>query len=285
MPAVLDALTRGSALWLDSTAYAGRLLAGGRIPWLDATACAAWQRKAQGLLHSDVLAVPLAEPIAAWLAANRELAEAMAAKPRTTYALKTLLADEALRAHLVALVAALRGAVGALPLVLQLPSPRRWIALAHAQAHGGAEVPQIGADEIDSAAVLVADFLRSFGESAVDGLLLDEAAGDEPADAEQLAWYQPVLNVAAHYRWDVGLRLPEAVAFAGAVAGYAYVIAPRVLSGAAPAPLAGLSVPEAFWRAGTAAPTPAAGRFRHAQIPADSVPEQVLERIAALRAA
>jgi hypothetical protein len=47
--------------------------------------------------------------------------------------------------------------------------------------------------------VFIADFLRAFGEAGVDALMLDEVDGH----AADIATYQSVLNLAAHYRWDI----------------------------------------------------------------------------------
>ena len=55
----------------------------------------------------------------------------------------------------------------------------------------------------------------------------------EPAASEEIAWYQPVLNLAAHYRWDLGLRLPSAAGFSGPAEGVQFVIAPTAIVGAA----------------------------------------------------
>jgi hypothetical protein len=187
-------------VWLDSHAYCAHLLAKGNAPWLDTTAFVAWQRKSMGLLKPDVVSLPLVPAIDAWLAAHPELAAAMAAKFRTVYPLKTLLADEALRAHLVELTRGLRVGVAGVsgpPLALVLPSPRAWVAIAYRQAHGA--VVEVVEDEADSASVFIADFLRVFGEAGVDALML-EAPDGGTADA---ATCQSVLNVATHYRWDV----------------------------------------------------------------------------------
>ncbi len=282
MAAFLDALHgNGKLLWIDASAYAGKLLAGGRIPWLDVSAYVAWQRKAQGLLKADVIAVPLDAAIEAWLAAHPALVTSMAEKKRVLFPLKTLLADAGLRAHLVELVGGLRSSFAKTPLMLVLPSPRRWIAGAYAQASGNSDALDIGADEIDSAAVYVADFLRAFGDSALDGLVLQEAreaAGSQPLQAAELEWYQPVINVAAHYRWDLGLQVDgEGSALAGATA-LGFVIATAAVAGL----ISGVVTPASYWSGGAAPPGSASG-FRFAEIPADANPEQVLDRLAALR--
>jgi hypothetical protein len=235
----------------------------------------AWQSKLLGLLKPDLAELPLAPVVAAWLAEHPRLREAMAAKRRAVFPLRTLLADEALRGYLVELAKALRSAVR-LPLVVVLPSPRAWVGLAYRQAHD--ETAEVGDDEADGAAVYLADFLRSFGDAGLDALLLEEAADNEPASAESVALYQPVLNVAAHYQWELGLRLPSASDYRGEAAGFSCLIAPRPLPGAC----AGLSVEPAFW-SGAAAPAAPAGGFRYAEIPVDASPEQVLERLALLR--
>lgn len=272
MGAFDDLLARRRALWLDYADYAGALLAGGTVPWLDVSALVAWQRKAQGLLQSDVIELPLGAVCAAWLQAHPALRTAMAAKRRTLYPLRTLLADEALRRHLAELAAGLRASFAAQPLALACPSPTRWLLDSYHQACG--EAPDVGDEDIEDAAVYVADFLRGFGDAGLDVLLLQEA--DAPATADALGRYQPVLNVAAHYRWALGLAAP-----AGADAGAAaldFVVAPQP----AAARYAAQLVPPAYWSGGAAPECPAGG-FRYAGIPRDAQPEAVLQRLAALR--
>ncbi|PPE74358.1 hypothetical protein C3942_10060 [Solimonas fluminis] len=265
MPALTPLLASGRRpLWLDYGDYAGALLGGGAMPWLDVAGTIALQRKAQGLLRSDVLQLPVAAVAQAWVAAHPALREAMAAKRRAVVPLKTLLADEALRAHLVELARGLRACFAEAPLALACPSPRAWVAAAYRLAHG--EETEAGEDETDSAAVYMADFLRSFGEAGIDVLLLQEGA--QPPLPEL---YTPVLNVAAHYRWEAGLQGPAGLA----ASGLAFVIAPESASGRPLAP--------AYWGGAAAEDCPAQG-FRYAAIPADAQPESVLKRLAELRA-
>ncbi|MGH8446404.1 MAG: hypothetical protein ACREVL_14115, partial [Solimonas sp.] len=189
MGAFDDLLAQRRLLWLDYADYAGALLAGGNVPWLDVSALVAWQRKAQGLLRSDVVELPLGTVCDAWLHAQAPLREAMRAKRRAVFPLRTLLADEALRRHLVELAAGLRASFAGVPLALALPSPKHWLAEAYRQVH--AVEPEFEDEDIEDAAVYVADFLRLFGESGIDLILLQETADSEPADADALARYQP----------------------------------------------------------------------------------------------
>lgn len=256
-----------STLWLDSADYAAQLLAGGIAPWNDVAAALAWMRKAQGLLRSDVIGVPIAAVIQAQLAQRADLRAAISAKQKPLAPLRTLLADEQLRAHLAELVSGLRAGFDDLPLVLCAPSPRLWPALAYGQAFDGAAV-EVSDDDADGAAVYIADFLRRFGETGVDALLLEESAQSAPTSTDDLDLYQPVFNVARHYRWYSGLLMPLAPAFDAS--SLDYLIAP----GHEP-----LLLDEAFWQGGDA---PAA-QLRYLRVPPGLQPEAVLDRISSLR--
>jgi hypothetical protein len=265
----------GGLLWIDSTDYAAALLAGGAPPWTDVAATLGWLRKAQGLMRSDVVALPLATVIDAVVAQRPALREAMAAKSRLLAPLKALLADEALRAHLVEMVRGLRAGFADGVLALRVPSPRLWPALAHVQAFG--EQAQVSADDADAASVYVADILRSFGEAGVDVLALDESRASVPGSDDDLSCYGAVLNVARHYRWDLGLLQPATGDYDAS--GLDFVIAPEPQRGA---PRAGLRLPDSFWSGEGAA----MGALRHVTVPASGLqPEAVLERLSALRAA
>ena len=275
----LDAGT--PVLWIDFYDYAARLFPGGGVvPWFDDAAFAAFHGKAQSLLDSDVISLPVGRVAEALLQARPALVEAMGAKSRPAYPLRRLLEDDALRDAVAGLLAPLRAADGERPLALVLPSPRCWLAAAYASAHGRPLAPEVAddADEIDGAAVYVADFLRAFAGAGVDLVLLCEDDAGGPASAEALALYDPVVKTARHYRWAVGLldvggRLP-----AGAGQDLDVVIAPTP-DGAR----GGAVLPEAFWQHGDA-PQALGARLVYASIPAGTVPEIVLERLAGLRA-
>lgn len=275
MSRLLDAVDRsGSVLWLDANAYAGRLLAAGSPPWLDVAAYLAWQRQAQGLLRNHVVPIDVAALFDAWLSKHETTRQAMAAKSRVLWPVKTLLADEPLRRHTAELAAGLHAVFGELPVVLVLPSPKRWVAWAYQQAFG--EMPDaIEADDADSASVYVADFLRVFGDCGVDAVLLVEDESSGPNSAEDLECYGAVLNLASHYRWAIGLHLQHAGDFDASALDYVICAEPQ--QGARRR--AGVIAP-AFWN-GAAVED---GRFRYLTIPADAQPESVLERLSHLRA-
>ena len=263
-------------LWVDATAYAGRLLAGGHPPWRDVPAAVAWHRDTQALIKSDVVALLVAPVAQAWYDSDRELSASMRAKRRVTGPIKALLAHDSLRRHLVELVEALRGSYREQPLALALPSPRRWVAEAYRIAFD--ERPELGEDEIDTDAMYLADFLRIFAESRLDIVLFEESADDEPHGPEEVEWYRSAINLAAHYGWDVGNYLPAAAHYRGGGSALAFLIAPRVF----PGPPVGLVVPKQWWQYGPLPECPAQG-FRFTEVPIDAEPETVLERLAAWR--
>ncbi len=156
--------------------------------------------------------------------------------------------------------------------------PRHWLGLAYAQAFADEPI-EIDADAADSAAVRVADFLRGFGSSAVDALLLDEAPDFVATTIEDIECYRAVLNVAANYRWDVGLRVSGA-AQVPVLAAFDYLIASQANTSAH----AVLEVDAAFWATAPASSSVLAPA-RYAVVPADAQPELVLRRLAELRQA
>lgn len=279
MGALLETIAASNAplVWLDDAAYSARLLAAPSTVWLDAAALAAFRRKAASLLPSDVTVVPIGAVMEAAVKADEDLLTEMRAKKRVIAPLRTLLGDAKVRSIAIDAAMAVCGTLSSKPLVASIPSPRRWIREAHAWAHGpsGADV---GPEEVDSAAVYVAEFLRSLGTVGVNALLLEERIGDEPTSAAEIAWYQPLINVCKHYRWDIGLRLPDGSEFRGEAVDTAFIIAPRPPKGTVP----GIATPASFW-AGSMPPAVPAGGFRFAEIPADANPEQVLGRLNALR--
>lgn len=282
-------------LWLEHGGYAARLLAGGEAPWRDVAATLAWMRQAQGLLRSDVVTLPAGEVARALLAqapgapaasASSSLRQAMADKAaRPAGPLRVWLADTALRDHVAALLAGLRAALPGTLIALAVPAPRQWLRLAAAAAAAGVagegqgEVDEADEDSLDAAASYSADFLRHFGASGIDAVLLQEDRRWPDADSAALCLelYQPVANVAAHYGWSYGLQLPEAIALPG---GHlpGFVIAPAPLEGV----LSGVAVPAGIWQ-GEPLPAAPAGAFDHATIPPTAEPESVLAALARLR--
>jgi hypothetical protein len=267
-------------LWLDCIAYTGALLADNKPPWLSTAECMAWLKKSQSLLHSDVVTLPMTPVLDAWIAAHPALQQALAAtKPRAPLPLRSLLADAGLRQHLVELVTAARAAFPHAVLALSCLSPRRLVpwACQHAGRVPSADAG-VDADDVDAATLYLADFLRGFGSSGLDAVLLEESASSEAQTPDDVQLYQTLFNLGAHYGWDIGLRLPLSSGPVQLGTGPGFAIGPQV-----PPPLF-QGLPATDWLDAHAAPPvcPMAG-FLFAEIPRDAPPEQVLQRLSVLR--
>lgn len=238
---VLDALDYGRAVVLQGTA----------VPW-EPLAHVRFLGQLAALLRPDRTLVDAGALVAEALAGRPELIEAMGARSRTGYALRTLLADEAIAGSVQEVLRIAAGS-GARPLVLQVPSPAAWL-LQTARLAGADD--EFDADDAENASVYVADWLRRFADSKVEAVVLDGRAAEQ---AESLGDYGPLVGLADHYRWGLALR---GASSAEARTGSAAVLAPG------------------YWT-GEEVPVPEADLL-FAQIPADAEPERVLELRGAL---
>jgi len=282
--AALDAPPSGrsQATWFDSLAYCrAKLLSGALVPWNAPGEVTAFFGKAQGMFRSDVLLVDLGDLLAWRLADDDLLRAAMAARCRPGYALRTLLGDEHARAVAAEAVTAVAASARGVPVVLSVPSPARWLAVAAAQADPGTG-PEAGPpdpDRAETAAMYTADFLRTFAGRGVDGLLLDEG----PAPAGELIHpeaYRPVLNVADHYGWPALIGTPHAPAWPlGEVTGVTAWLGSDPGAPGQAAGRWGIVAGAGFWD-GT--DPPATADLVLAAVPAEADPDTVMQRVRAL---
>lgn len=205
LQALTEQVTDRTPVALDSLDYAHNIILQGRnIPWNDATAHANFMQQAQALLHPDVALLRLDAYYAASVETRPELIEAMGARTRTGYALRTLLADTELREGALTLARAFTEVVKA-PALLQIPSPLVWLGNTTRLATG--ETPQLDAENADSAAMYVADWLRELQALPLVGVLLDDRGATEYSENPvDLTVYEPVANVCEHYEWALALR-------------------------------------------------------------------------------
>jgi hypothetical protein len=248
---------RGTALVLDAATYAQHvILRDAAVPWQDVTQYVNFLGQVEGLLKPDVRLVDLGAFYADALTRRADLPAAMAARSRTGYALKTLLADEDLASAAHDLLA-VAGQTSRLPLAVQVPSPLTWLARTHVTTGGVAA--DLDVDQGENASMYYADWLRRFSSLPVSLLLLDGRAEDlDGLPAEELSAYTPLHNAAEHYRWPLGLRTADGVALHGQE-------------------LKGVVVPPAYWiEEGVPVPE---GDFALAEIPVEAEPESVLTRL------
>lgn len=251
VPLILDHASFGSA----------RLLHGATVPWSEPVECQSYFGQAEGLLRPDATLVDVGAAYTHLLATRRDLLGAMGARSRVGYALKTMLADDALADSVTGVVRVL-AETSRLPLVLQIPAPLRWLALTVAAMAEGDPAALTG-DHAESASMYIADWLRRVDSLPVTLLLLDGRRDDHPALADlaedDLDSYAPLINAADHYRWGLALRTDDRIDLHGSDA-------------------AGAVLPGSFWVGEQAPP----GSLLLGEVPADAEPELVLERLASL---
>lgn len=185
-----------SVLHLDWLDYAEQLLGDGHADWGSAATVAGLIGKAQTLLPSDLVLVPLDRLIAARVTDDPRLRAAVGSKMRGDDIVRIALADMSLRSECVDAVEQSRAQVRNAAVGIILPSPTALVSLVAAAAR--LHAPPIDEDTIDDVAVLTADFVRTFATSPVELLVL---GGPTDTDRDFLA---PVVRSADHYGWSIG---------------------------------------------------------------------------------
>jgi hypothetical protein len=252
---------RTRAVLLDFHEYAQSVFLQGRdVPWHQPTAYSNFFGAAQGLLKPDVALLDLGSLYANAVTTNDGLRAAMAAKSRTGFALKTMLANETTASRAVELATAV-SQTSAAPLVLQIPSPMLWLALTH-QLAGAGDVADLSIDDAENAAMHVAGWLRRLSTLPISMILLDERwPGPDLMSVVDSSVYAPVSNVTNHYRWALARRTRDGVDILGSAA-------------------TGSMVPAEYWLSDVASAS--SGDFLFGEIPAHAVPETVLSQLAKL---
>lgn len=231
------------------------------VPWDNATAYSAFFTQAQGLLRPDAALLDLPRLYDHLTAGNTRLETAMAARPRTGYALRSLLADGDTNKAVLEF-ATVFAQTSRQPVVLRIPSPMEWLIRTHRFA-GADNVGDLAADDAENASMYISDWLRSFAALPVAGVLLDNRTPDEGRRRVPVALeaYTPIANVTSNYRWTLGQLDDAQVHLQGDIAVGAYI-------------------PGRFWLDSDVQLPPA--DFYFAEIPSSARPEDVLLRLDAL---
>lgn len=252
---------RRRAVLLDSHDYAQAVFLQGKpVPWHEPMAYANFVGQAQGVLASDLVLLSLDRFYTHRVESTGDLRQAMGARTRTGYALRTLLADaEATR--LAVELATVFTRTQRHPVVLQIPSPMQWLVRTHFSA--STDPAELDADDAENASMYVADWLRGFADLNLAAVLLDDrtVTGGTPPVTVPVATYSPVANVTDHYRWTLAQRSEDQIEVHGTG---------RL----------GSVVPPGFWLDDDGALPD--GDFLLGEIPPTAVPEFVLARIAGL---
>lgn len=257
--------------WLDWFDYGQKVILNDRdIPWGDTASLVNFLGQGQSLLKLGVASIPLGDYFNWWITQKPAALEEMHGKKRVGFALKKFLANTSLRKDLKDLISA-AAASSSTPFVLSIPSPRQLLPWAHGTANQLSE-SAIDLEEVavDSATVYLADFLREFADTQLAGVLVYEADNAE-LESEQLALYQPIVNIGDAYQWAIGVYAPSSV---GTFSALDLMISENNEDcGIIARPL-----PDNFWSKGGKSDSD----FAYGKVPADAIPEKVLEVLAGL---
>lgn len=248
---------RPNALIVDCHAYAEAVLLQGRpLPWAEPMACANQLGQAYTLLRSDAAVLDLGRFASAHLRESSALQEAMGARSRSGYALRTLLNDDALT-EIAASVVTTVTATQRIPVMLTIPSPELWLTATSPYSSATDAFTQ---DHVENAAIYLADWLRAFGGAPLTAIVLDHRANGAAGPTFELApaSLSPLSNLARHYDWDLLVRRDAHVASIDSEQSIDVL-------------------PSEFWL--DARPLPVPGRPHFTSIPPTANPEHVLHRI------
>ncbi len=183
--------------WMD---YAEALIGGGKIDWSSPVAVSGLINKAQALLPSDGVILPLGNMLRA-LGQSVDLAT----KTSGVAALRALLANNHSRMQILEAVTLVRVPA----LALGLPAPADCIMLAAALA--GHPPPDVHDAMIEDAALYMADFLRIFANATLEAVVLTETMSAAP----WRHFYSPVKTVVSSYGWTFSVAAPDAPLWPG----------------------------------------------------------------------
>jgi hypothetical protein len=268
-------------LWIDFNAYTKKLLlAEGENPWTNPAAYMSFYGQAHGLVNADVVVMDIWDLFHHWMLEDEEAIPSMAGKKRITVAAKAMLEAYAPRELLAEVLTAISNNYGdSVPIVLVIPSPRSLLI----KANKAANIVDVEPEEahIDTASMYVADYLRYFSEVNLSGVLLREDPKSMPESAEELSWYQPLYNVAKHYRWSVGIHLPFSDTGFNVPDDVDFSIVPSTCSVADSS--CGKDISKALWES-KSSNCLAGNGFNYLTIPEEITPELVLDTLSNLRA-
>ena len=282
---MVDYLSSGDGsprLWIDFNSYTKNLLLGeNENPWTSPASYMSFYGQAHGLVKAEIVVLDVWDLFQHWMQEDDEAIPSMVGKRRVTVALKTMLEAFAPRELLAEVITAMNNNYGdSVPMILVLPSPRLFLARAHKAANSVDVEPD--ESNIDTASMYLADFLRYFSETNLSGVLLMEDSALMPANGGELSWYQPVINVAKHYRWSVGVHLP--------FADEGFVIPDDIDFSIVPAQSAsiasamGIDMTQLLWgEKGVDGLPSQKNNFYYLSIPTDTKPELTLELLSSLR--
>lgn len=277
-------------VWINFIPYANRLFAAGREDlWNNPDTFISVYSQGQGLIQSDLLSIPVEDVYLDLLQREKELIEHWNGK-RPTFALKKLLALEEPKQYVIDVLTGLKNLYqNSQPFVLVLPSSQSWLRMIHAKIRPNEDF-SVTDDDIEAVSMYLAEYLRNFSTLGLSGIVIDETCLPSVNVSKALPLYQPVLNVAKHYQWMVGMEVQDLseqlqdslneIDFALSAHGGIVDLVPLWEKGM----MVGGGLNRAFWMESSNRIEQSNTGFTYGKIPEDTEPEKVLARLQELRA-
>jgi hypothetical protein len=277
------------AVWLDFLPYANRLFAAGRKDmWNNADTFISVYSQGQGLLQSDVLGIPIYDFYSAFLDQHDDLIQSWTGK-KSTFALKKLLSVDEPRKVISDVLSGLHNLYQeAKPFVLMLPSPQKWLQWLHPRVRPERQI-SLNEDDIEAAAMYLAEYLRGFSTHGLSAIVLEENDPTVFNIDQAIPLYRPILNLAKHYQWSVGLLMEgpsdETSGTADEIDFYLFrnsdltTLGPLWEKGCC----IGGGLNRNFWSGKQALPDLSSAKLMYGVVPEDAEPETVLSQLKSLR--
>lgn len=199
---------RGSIL-LDFIDYANLLFNNGNKDiYLKPATFISVFTQGEGLLKPDLLSIHVNPFYDVFLNENKELVDSWKGrKPSLTF--KKALALEEPKLIISEIVTALKSLYSK-QLLITIDSPQKWFHQIQ-EVINPEKAESLSLDDLEKASMYIAEFLRSFSTLGVNAIVLREEKKSDFSNDEVLSSYQPILNVANHYKWPLGIQFDQGI--------------------------------------------------------------------------
>lgn len=242
--------------------------------------------QAERLLQPDLLNIHVNPFYQTYLEKENDLLQSLKNK-RIHIAFKNILAQQQPKNVLSEIVNALKS-LSNKPIVLTIDSPQKWL-LQVQETVSESKLSNFSLDDFERASMYMAELLRAFSTLGISAIVLSET-NEIPFSLEELLnSYQPIINVANHYKWRLGIHL-ESTSIDIAVVNDKvdfYLNQSLGIEELSPFWEKGLSVGgglnREFWKGNLQQKIEPNRGLLYGKIPADAEPETVLAQLKALQ--
>ena len=190
---------------LDFVDYANQLLNNGKEDlFLKPDIFISVYTQAERLLSPDLLNIHINPFYQVSIKNRNELVQSWKNK-RTVVALKNILALDEPKLVLSEIVKGLKS-LSNKPIVLTIDSPQKWLHKVHELVNGDKQA-DFSLDDFERASMYFAEFLRTFSTLGIAAIVLWEKDETTFSQADLQNSYQPISNVANHYKWPLGVQI------------------------------------------------------------------------------